>query len=293
VHVFDRREWLEANFVAFQQLLEPVEEIYREAQVPGTLGTMFSLVNRQIIGTQLGVLLGFLARRVLGQYDLSLLSPDPAVRGALYFVEPNIANIQSLLGVSDEEFRLWIALHETSHVFEFEAFPWVRSHFQGLLREFLGQVSDQISSFSDLTKVIERIRVGRAQGKHWIELMLTPAQQQSFDKLQALMSLVEGYSNHIMNAIGRDLLPHFDQIEQRVEQRKINRPLFEEVFNRITGMDLKLAQYQQGEQFIDAIVAQRGVDFANRVWERPENLPSMDEIRNPERWIARIGEHNR
>jgi coenzyme F420 biosynthesis associated uncharacterized protein len=191
--------------------------------------------------------------------------------------------------VSDEEFRLWIALHETSHVFEFEAFPWVRSHFQGLMREFLGQVSDQISSFSDLTMVIERIRVGRAQGKHWIELMLTPAQQQSFDKLQALMSLVEGYSNHIMNAIGRDLLPHFEQIEQRVEQRQINRPLFEEVFNRLTGMDLKLAQYQQGEQFIDAIVAQRGVDFANLVWARPENLPSMDEIRNPERWIARIG----
>jgi coenzyme F420 biosynthesis associated uncharacterized protein len=289
VHVFDRREWLEANFSAFQLLLEPVEEIYRDAQGTGTLGALFSMVNRQVIGTQLGVLLGFLARRVLGQYDMSLLSPDPAVRGALYFVEPNIANIQSLLGVSDEEFRLWIALHETSHVFEFEAFPWVRSHFQGLMREFLGQVSDQISSFSDLANVVERIRVGRAQGKHWIELMLTPAQQQSFDKLQALMSLVEGYSNHIMNAIGRDLLPHFEQIEQQVEQRKINRPLFEEVFNRLTGMDLKLAQYQQGEQFIDAIVAQRGVDFANRVWERPENLPSMDEIRNPERWIARIG----
>lgn len=289
VHVLDRREWLEANVVSFQQLLEPVEDLYREAQMPGTLGTVLSMVNRQVIGTQLGVLLGYLARRVLGQYDLSLLSPDPAVRGALYFVEPNIAKAQTMLGVSDEEFRLWIALHETSHVFEFEAFPWVRSHFQGLLREFLGQVSDQISSLSDLAKVVERIRIGRAAGKHWIELMLTPAQQQSFDKLQALMSLVEGYSNHIMNAIGRDLLPHFEQIEQRVEQRKLNRPLIEELFNRVTGMDLKLAQYQQGQQFIDTIVAQRGIDFANRVWERPEHLPSMDELRNPERWIARIG----
>jgi coenzyme F420 biosynthesis associated uncharacterized protein len=225
---------------------------------------------------------------VLGQYDLSLLSPDPSIRGALYFVEPNIARTQSLLGVSDEEFRLWIALHETSHVFEFEAFPWVRGYFQELLRQFLGQVSDQLNGLSNISELVERVRAGRAQGKHWIELMLTPQQQQIFDRLQALMSLVEGYSNHIMNAIGRDLLPSFEMIEQRVQQRQLNRPVIEEIFNRITGMDLKLAQYRQGEEFINAVVARRGVGFANRVWERPDNLPSMDELRNPERWISRM-----
>jgi putative hydrolase len=102
------------------------------------------------------------------------------------------------------------------------------------------------------------------------------------------MSLVEGYSNHIMNAIGRELLPSFDQIEERVRQRQLNRPLIEELFNRVTGMDLKLAQYRQGEIFVDAVVAQRGVAFVNRVWERPEHLPDMNEIRNPEQWINRM-----
>lgn len=288
VHVFDRHEWLEANFVAFKQLLEPIEEIYGDTGPSGAAGALLGALNREVIGVQMGMLVGYLARRVLGQYDLSLLSPDPQVRGALYFVEPNIARAQALMGASDEEFRLWIALHETSHVFEFEAFPWVRSHFQGLMRAFLGQVSNQFNSIADITALIERVRIGRAQGKHWIELMLSPEQQRVFDQLQALMSLVEGYSNHIMNAIGRELLPNFDQIEARVRQRQLNRPLIEELFNRITGMDLKLAQYRQGEQFIDAIVAQRGVAFANRVWERPEHLPTMDEIRNPQRWIARI-----
>jgi coenzyme F420 biosynthesis associated uncharacterized protein len=288
VYVFDRREWIEANFMAFKQLLEPVEEIYRDVEMPGALGMLLGAANREIIGAQMGLLVGYLARRVLGQYDLSLLSPDPQVRGALYFVEPNIAHTQSLLGANDEEFRLWIALHETSHVFEFEAFPWVRTHFQELLRQFLGQVSDQLGSFTDIAQLVQRVQRGRAQGQHWIEMMLTPDQKQVFDQLQALMSLVEGYSNHIMNVIGRELLPSFDLIEQRVHARQLNRPIIEEIFNRVTGMDLKLAQYRQGEQFVNAVVAQRGVAFVNLVWARPENLPTMEEIRSPQRWIARI-----
>jgi coenzyme F420 biosynthesis associated uncharacterized protein len=118
--------------------------------------------------------------------------------------------------------------------------------------------------------------------------MLTPDQQKAFDQMQALMSLVEGYSNHIMNAIGVQLLPSFHLIEQRVQQRQKNRSLFEELFNRITGMDLKLAQYQQGEAFVNAVAAARGVAFLNRVWERPEHLPTMAEIRDPQRWISRM-----
>jgi coenzyme F420 biosynthesis associated uncharacterized protein len=289
VYVVDRREWLEANFASFRQLLEPVEELVREVQPAGTLGTLVGLANREIVGVQMGVLLGYLGRRVLGQYDLSLLSPDPQAHGSLYFVEPNIARVQHLLGSDDEEFRLWITLHETSHVFEFEAFPWVRGYFQGLLHEFMAQVSHQLGSLADLPQLIERVQAGRAAGKHWIEILLTPEQQRVFDKLQALMSLVEGYSNHIMNSIGRELMPSFDQIEERVRQRQLNRPIFEELFNRVTGMDLKLAQYRQGEIFVDTIVAARSVAFVNRVWERPENLPTMDEIRNPQRWMERMG----
>jgi coenzyme F420 biosynthesis associated uncharacterized protein len=290
VFVYDRREWLEANFTSFEVVFRPIEELYAESSTQRTaLGSAVGQLNSQLIGTQMGALLGFLARRVLGQYDLSLLSPDPRVRGALYFVEPNISRLQRTLGLRDEDFRLWIALHEASHVFEFEAFPWVRGYFNDLLRQFLGQMNEQIASMSGgLSKLIERLAGGSTGGKHWIELMLTPEQQQVFDRIQALMSLVEGYSNHIMNAIGEQLLPSFHEIERRVKQRQQNRPLFEELFNRVTGMDLKLAQYQQGEAFVNAVVAARGVPFANRVWERPENLPTMAEIRNPQAWIARM-----
>lgn len=290
VYVADRREWLEANFASFAVVFQPIEELYQQIGArQSALATTIGQINGKLIGAQMGVLLGFLARRVLGQYDLSLLSPDPDIRGALYFVEPNIAHVQTQLGLSDEDFRLWIALHEVTHVFEFEAYPWVRGYFNDLLRQFLHQLSGQLSGAGALPQLLGRLVGQRGNGQHWIERMLTPEQQRIFDQLQALMSLVEGYSNHIMNAIGEQLLPSFHQIEARVQQRQQNRPLFDELFNRITGMDLKLAQYKQGEAFVNAVAERKGVAFINRVWERPEHLPSMDEIRNPQKWIARMG----
>ncbi len=291
VYVFDRREWLEANFTSFEHIFSPIEEIYEERRrEQGSFSAMMSDLNSHFLGTQIGVLLGFLGRRVLGQYDLSLLSPEPVVHGALYFVEPNIARIQSHMGLSDHDFRLWIALHETTHVFEFEAYPWVRDHFNGLVRQYFDQLNDQLSLFGgNIGQLMQRIFENWGNKQHWIEMMLTPQQREIFSQLQALMSLVEGYGNHVMNAIGKQLLPSFEHIERRMEQRQKNRTLLEQLFFRLTGMDLKMEQYKQGEQFVDSVVRSHGIEFAARVWERAENLPTLEEIRQPQQWIARMG----
>lgn len=288
--VMDRKQWLDANIDNFSKLFDFIEDLYQRSASQQTVGaTLAAGINRRVMSVQTGVLLGVLARKVLGQYDLSLLAPEPS-GGALYFVEPNIDAVQRTLGLDAHDFRLWIALHETTHAYEFEAYPWVREHFNGLLRRFFDTVNEQLQSMNGgFGTVVSRIVENMNQGQHWMEALQTPAQRQIFNDLQALMSLVEGYSNHIMNAIGRQILPNFDEIEQRIEQRKGSRSVAEQLFNRITGMDLKLAQYQQGQHFVDTVVEQRGIAFATKVWERAEHLPTMDEIRNPERWIARIG----
>lgn len=290
VHVFDRREWLEANFVSFQQLFKPIEALYNDSLASrSALAILMGDMNGQMLGAQIGLLLGFLGKRVLGQYDLSLFSPEPNDGGALYYVEPNIARIQQKLGLNDEDFRLWIALHETTHAFEFEAYPWVREHFNSLLQQYFDQLNTQLNTLgTGLPQTIMRIVQQINSKDHWIELLLTPEQRKIFDQLQALMSLVEGYSNHIMNAIGSQLLPSFKQIEDRMNQRQKSKTLIEKVFYRLTGMDLKMVQYQQGEAFVNMIVDERGIAFASRVWDCAENLPTLDEIRNPQQWIARI-----
>lgn len=291
VYVLDRREWLETNFASFERLFQPIEELYQQnLEVQNAFSLFLRDTNSRFMGVQIGLLLGFLARRVLGQYDLSLLSPDPEVRGSLYYVEPNIGRVQRSLGLDDDDFRLWIALHETSHVFEFEAFPWVREHFNGLVQQYFDQLNDQMNAMGGgLGGMIERLLRGAGSDKHWIELMLTPEQRVLFDQLQALMSLVEGYSNHIMNVIGRQLLPSFDMIERRMNERQQNRPLVDQIFFRVTGMSLKLVQYKQGEAFVNAVVQSHGIDFVNRVWEAPEHLPTLEEIRTPSLWVARMG----
>jgi coenzyme F420 biosynthesis associated uncharacterized protein len=289
IHVVDRSEWLEANITNFAELFKFIEEIYRQNATPRTVGAMITAgINQRVMSIQVGVLLGVLARKVLGQYDLSLLAPEPT-SGALYFVEPNIARVQQGLGIDAHDFRLWIALHETTHAYEFEAYPWVREHFNGLLRRYFDQLNDQLQSLrGGVGQLVARIMENWGKGQHWMEMVLTPDQRKIFNELQALMSLVEGYSNHIMNAIGKEILPNFEEIERRIEERKANRPVLEQLFNRVTGMDLKLAQYAEGQKFVDFVVEQRGVPFATRVWERAENLPSLEEIRNPARWITRI-----
>ncbi len=287
--VMDRREWLQANITNFTSLFQFIEELYQRNAAQQTLGAVMAAgVNRRVMSVQVGVLLGVLARKVLGQYDLSLLAPEPT-GGALYFVEPNIDRIQRGLGVDAHDFRLWIALHETTHAYEFEAYPWVREHFNSLLRRYFDTVNEQLQGFKGgLGPILGRLLENVGKGQHWMEALQTPTQLGIFNELQALMSLVEGYSNHIMNAIGKEVLPNFEEIERRIEQRKGGRSLAEQLFNRITGMDLKMAQYQQGQLFVDTVVEQRGIEFATKAWQRAENLPTMDEIRAPERWISRM-----
>ena len=117
---------------------------------------------------------------------------------------------------------------------------------------------------------------------------MSPAQLETFQRTQALMSLLEGYSNHVMNAAGERLLPGFSQIHDRFERRNQSRGALERAIMRVTGLDLKMEQYQAGERFVDAVIASRDRSFLNRVWERPEHLPTLAEIRAPARWIERM-----
>jgi len=284
--VVDRVEWIDLNLSTFQQLFGRVERILTEAQTgPDTAGRALSrIVNRSIGNQQLGFLMAFLARKVLGQYDVSLLAVGQAPRGRLNFVEQNIVATANTLRVPLDEFRTFIALHEATHAFEFEAYPWLRDHFSGLVAESVEQFAH------DSGGLVGRLReavAGAGEG-HWLERMMTRRQLEVFRRTQALMSLLEGYSNHVMNAAGERLLPGFAQLHDRFERRNERRGALERAIMRITGLDLKMEQYVAGERFVDAVIRERGRAFLNQVWTGPERLPDLDEIRDPARWIRRI-----
>ncbi len=283
--VIDRLEWVDLNLATFQALFGRVEGILTEAagaaETPGR--ALARIVNRSIGNQQLGFLLAFLGRKVLGQYDVSLLAVGPAPRGRLHFVEPNITATAANLRVPLDEFRLFIALHEATHAFEFEAHPWLRDHFATLVSTSVEQLATESGGMG------HRLREAFAGGSgHWLERLMTERQRATFQETQALMSLLEGYSNHVMNAAGERLLPGFVKLHDRFERRNERRGTIEQAIMRVTGLDLKMEQYAAGERFVDEILAGRDRAFLQRVWEGPENLPTLDEIRRPSAWIERI-----
>ncbi|MGI8587264.1 MAG: zinc-dependent metalloprotease [Chloroflexia bacterium] len=293
IAAFSRAEWVDANIVNFETLFAPLEYIHQAGSSTHDLGTLLLTdMNQMVVSGELGVLLGYLARRVLGQYDLSLLGREPLSAGRLYFVEPNIAGVQTERGLDPHDFRLWIALHETTHAFQFEAYPWVRTYFNSLLETYFSTVLQDLTLLrtdtGGLSSLVDRARGNFARGESWIELVMTPEQRELFGKLQSLMSIVEGYSNYIMNAVGARLLPSYDYIKSRIEERAAQRTPVEKLFIRLTGLGLKMEQYKRGEEFITAVVAERGLEVANLVWEGPEYLPTLDELRLPEDWANRV-----
>jgi len=289
--VVDRAGWVHANVSTFASLLAKIETELLDEMVPvgGGLGkAAMAIANRFVTTRQLGFLLGFMGQRVLGQYDLALLSAE-TTPGRLLFVEENIRATARGLDVPLGPFRTWIALHETTHAFEFEAHPWLRPYLAERLERQLSLFSRDASSLGrDALKALGRVLRGEGSGEHWMERLMGDEQRRLFRETQAVMSLLEGFSDYVMDEVGRDLVPDVERISARFHERRERRTPFERAILRITGMDLKLEQYKKGEQFVRAVADARGAEALRRLWEGPETLPQPGEIEAPDRWLARV-----
>jgi coenzyme F420 biosynthesis associated uncharacterized protein len=297
---FDRVDWVNANIDAFERMFAPLEglNLLGDAAHRTIAAQMMGTLNQKMLSVEVGLLLGYLGRRVLGQYDLTLLGREPMAPGRLYYVEPNIVAAERTLGLPRDEFRMWLALHETTHAFEFEAHPWLRDHFNHMLERYFAFLREDATTLrtqglSGLKLYVDRMRLGAGESGSWLEALMNVEQRALFNEMQAMMCIVEGYSNHVMNAVGRNLLPTYELISRRFAQRQLHKSQADRLLAKLTGLDVKLEQYRLGEQFIDRIVALRGHGFARRVWDGPEYLPTMAEIRQPELWLARIDERDR
>ena len=289
--VVDRAGWVRANTASFASLIGKLEHDLLDQVVPvggGFTVAAMALANRWITTRQLGVLLGFMGQRVLGQYDLALLSAE-AAPGRLLFVEENIRQTAKALGVPLASFRTWIALHETTHAFEFEAHPWLRPYLASRLERQLTLFGRDVRGMGqEAMKGLGRALRGEGGGEHWMERLMTDEQKSLFRETQAVMSLLEGFSDYVMDEVGHGLVPDVEKIRAKFDERRTRRTPFERAMLRLTGMDLKLDQYKKGELFVRAIADARGPEALQRLWAGPESLPRDGEIEAPERWIARV-----
>ena len=295
VAVVDRAAWVRANTSAFAGLIGRLEGQLLDQMLPegsGVTKASMTLANRWVTTRQLGLLLGFMGQRVLGQYDIALLSAE-TTPGRLLFVEENIRNTARVMDVPLGPFRTWIALHETTHAFEFEAHPWLRPYLADRLERQLALFSDDAASMGrDAVRALgASLRGdGRRDDQHWLERLMSDEQRRLFRETQAVMSLLEGFGDHVMDAVGKDLVPGVERISARFHGRREQRTPFERAMLRITGMDLKMEQYRKGEAFvaeIERLGGRRGAAPAlgrtRRRCRRPRRSTS------PDAWVRRMG----
>ncbi len=290
--VVDRVAWVQANLETFRQLIGHLETALADDLRPrrGDLaGSLLLVANRFLTTRQIGYLLAFMGQRVLGQYDLALLSAE-AQPGQLLFVEENVRGTARALEVPVAEMRAWVALHETTHAYEFEAHAWLRPYLRERLeRQLAAFIEDaRVLQARGLGALVRRWRDGNGDADSWIESLMTPEQRRLFQETQVVMSLLEGFSDWVMDEVGAGLLPDVERMRVRFEERRSHRSALERIVFRLTGLDLKLEQYRRGHAFVTGVVAGGGREALARLWSGAHTLPSPAELDHPERWLARM-----
>jgi coenzyme F420 biosynthesis associated uncharacterized protein len=287
VAVVDRSEWIRANVAGLQAMSGPILQKLDGTQRSGRLSRA---AGRRISGVQVGGLLAYLSSKVLGQYEVfgaDETGADLPAGGRLLLVAPNIADIERRLDVPPRDFRLWVCLHEQTHRLQFTAVPWLRDHLEHELTTF-AEVTDL-----DPQALASRAKAAigaarRRESVSIVELIQTPEQRVVLDRLQAIMTLLEGHADQVMDAVGPVVVPSVKQIRERFERRRDGGSALDRAIRKLLGLDLKMQQYRQGGAFVREVVDHVGVRGFNTVWESPQTLPTRTELAAPEAWLTRV-----
>jgi coenzyme F420 biosynthesis associated uncharacterized protein len=289
--VVDRAGWVRANLGTFRQLIDRLEEglLDRGSDRSASLGRdLTAAANRFITTRQIAFLLGYLGNRVLGQYDVAILSAEGSP-GRLLFLDENIRTTAAQLDVPLDDLRTWIALHESTHAFELEAHPWLRAYLAERLERQLAGLIDEARAFrlEGLGRLIRELPVRREGGA--LAVLLSAEQRRLLKEMQLVMSLLEGFSDWVMDEVGAQVVADVPTIRARFEARRDQRRKgVDRLIGRLTGLDMKMEQYRRGERFVSGVAAAGGQEAIAHLWDGPEALPTETEMGDARAWVARV-----
>jgi coenzyme F420 biosynthesis associated uncharacterized protein len=273
----DRPGWIRANADGFATVLAPIIDKLTEKK--GAPSGLSLAVGSRVTGTEVGLLLGFLASKVLGQFDPFF---DPA--GRLLLVAPNIVHVERELGCDPTDFRLWVCLHEETHRVQFTAVPWMRDHLFSQMNA-IAETMEPGRIFDDA--VARLSEVVRGDGS-LLDVIGSPEQKEIVDRITGVMSLLEGHADVVMDGVGPSVIPSVAEIRRKFDQRRKGVGSLDRVLRRLLGLEAKMAQYRNGARFVRGVVDKVGMHEFNAVWESPDNLPTKAEIADPSAWVGRV-----
>jgi len=283
----DRTTWAQANLRTMRGTLDPLLQQFGGTG-NGPLAGPLRAAGGMLLAGEIGGIVGFMGRHVLGQYELALLDPTQGAR--LLLVAPNLHEAADGMDVALEELLPWVVFHEVTHAVQFNGVPWLREHLAGMLRDLLSSVQVSIDpsallklpSVDDLRGMWDQVRDGGL-----VTAVAGPERKALIDRLQATMALIEGHAEHVMDAAGAPVLPNVGRLREAMDHRRKHRPPLFKLLERLLGLDMKMRQYEHGKRFCDAVVARGGIDALNRAWSAPDRLPTLEELDDPAAWIRR------
>ena len=283
--VVDRASWVSANVSSMRRLLAPLT-----ARVGARMASSrVAPIGRRVAGTETGVLLGYLAQRVLGQYDLLVLDDDAAA-DAVYYVGGNVLALEKRFAFRPRDFRLWIAIHEVTHRAQFTAVPWMKGYYLSLVESSLASIDpDPRRLVQALARAADEMRNGRnpLDDGGLVALLATDEQRGALANVQALMSLLEGHGNSVMNRLGREHVAGQARMARVLQARRQSTGAAA-FLQKLVGLESKMRQYEIGEAFVAAVEREAGSHGIDAAWRGPECLPTIDELRKPQEWLARV-----
>ena len=280
VLVVDRASWVQANTQSFSRIVNPLAERLTESK--GAPGPLSTAIGSRVTGSEVGLLLGFLSTKVLGQFDP--FHPDA---GRLLLVAPNVVHVEREVEADPHDFRLWVCLHEETHRVQFTAVPWMREHLFSEVAALTGSVEPQKFLDDGFKRISEAIR-GANGGGSLVEMVSTPEQRAIIDRVTGMMSLLEGHADVVMDGVGPSVIPTVESIRAKFTERRKGVGPLDRILRRLLGLEAKMAQYRDGAIFVRHVVERAGMEQFNAVWAAPENLPSEDEIADPDAWMKRV-----
>ena len=277
VLIVDRAGWVQANADGFSRILAPIVE--KLIQKKGAPGAFAEAIGSRVTGAEVGLMLGFLGTKVLGQFD-----PFFAPHGRLLLVAPNIVHVERELGADPHDFRLWVCLHEETHRVQFTANPWLGEHLMAQMNA-VAETIEPTALLEGLKRGAEAVRGG---GGSVLDLVSSPEQKEILDRVTGVMSLLEGHADVVMDGVGPSVIPSVEQIRTTFNQRRKGAGTVDRLLRKLLGLDAKMAQYRDGAIFVRHVVDKVGMDDFNTIWTGPETLPSKAEISDPDAWVARV-----